>query len=63
VIAVLRGQATSQVRFSGLPASVHSGEVLFEYANDAFRSVDVAGSAFHDWLGPHDARVYRFRVG
>jgi hypothetical protein len=63
VIAVRRAQATSQVRFSGLPASVHSGEVLFEYANGAFRSVEVAGSAFHDWFGPHDAHVYRFRVG
>jgi len=61
-IAVRRGQATSQVRFSGLPASVHSGEVLFEYANGAFRTVAVAGSAFRDWFGPHDAHVYRFRV-
>ena len=60
MIAVRRGQATSEVRLSGLPASVHSGEVLFEYANGAFRSVAVAGSAFRDWFGPHDAHVYRF---
>jgi hypothetical protein len=62
VIAVRRGQETSQVRLSGLPASVHSGEVLFEYANGGFRSVAVAGSAFSDWFGPHDAHVYRFRI-
>jgi hypothetical protein len=62
VIAVRRGQATSHVRFSGLPASVRSGEVLFEDANGAFRTVAVAGSAFSDWFGPHDAHVYRFRV-
>jgi hypothetical protein len=62
VIAVRRGQVTSQVGFSGLPGSDHQGEVLFEYANGAFRSVAVADSSFRDWLGPHDARVYRFRV-
>jgi hypothetical protein len=62
VIAVRRAQLTSQVRFSGLPGSDQQGEVLFEYANGAFRSVAVADSSFRDWLGPHDARVYRFRV-
>jgi hypothetical protein len=62
VIAVRRAQLTSQVRFSGLPGSGQQGEVLFEYANGAFRSVAVADSSFRDWLGPHDARVYRFRV-
>ena len=62
LIAVRRGQGTSQVRFSGLPAAVHAGEVLFEYANGAFRSVGVAASAFRDWFGPHDAHVYRFRL-
>ena len=50
------------MRFSGLPAAVHAGEVLFEYANGAFRSVGVAASAFRDWFGPHDAHVYRFRL-
>jgi hypothetical protein len=62
VIAVRRAQLTGEVRFSGLPASDHQGEVLFEYANGAFRSVAVANAAFRDWLGPHDARVYRFRL-
>ncbi len=60
VIAVRRGSATSAVTFTGLPAGVASGEVLFEYANGAFRTVTVHASTFHDWLGPHDARVYRF---
>ena len=62
VIAVRRGQATSQVRFSGLPGADRAAEVLFEYAAGAFRSVAVAGGGFRDWLGPHDARVYRLRV-
>ncbi len=60
VIAVRRGSATSAVTFTGLPAGIGSGEVLFEYASGAFRTVTVHASTFHDWLGPHDARVYRF---
>ena len=62
VIAVRRGGATSRVAFGGLPASVRAGEVLFEYADGSFRDVRVADGAFSDWLGPHDARVYRFRI-
>jgi hypothetical protein len=62
VIAVRRGQATSQVSFTGLPAAVHTGEVLFEYAEGSFRDVAVAGGSFRDWFGPHDAHVYRFAV-
>jgi hypothetical protein len=61
VIAVRRGGATSQVTFSGLPA-VAGGQALFEYVNREFRSVKVQGGAFRDWLGPHDARVYRFKL-
>ena len=49
------------------------GQVLFEYAQEpppppigagrqVFRSVSVAAGAFRDWLGPHDARVYRFSL-
>jgi hypothetical protein len=51
---------TSRVRFTGLPASVHGGEVLEEYVQQKFRAVAVARGAFSDWLGPHDVRVYRF---
>jgi len=47
--------------------------VLFEYqqeplppridpANQKFRSLVVTGGGFRDWLGPHDARAYRFRL-
>jgi hypothetical protein len=62
VIAVRRGRATSRVSFSGLPKGVGDGEVLFEYANEAFRTVGVSASAFRDWFGPHDAHVYRFKL-
>ncbi len=61
VIAVRRGSTTSRVEFAGLP-NVASAEVLFEYVDGAPRSIDVAGGAFRDWLGPHDVRVYRFAL-
>ncbi|HEY6960261.1 MAG TPA: hypothetical protein VI408_00080 [Gaiellaceae bacterium] len=60
LIAVRRGNATSRVQFTGLPSTLRGGQVLFEYANGAFRSVGVSGGAFTDWFGPRDARVYRF---
>jgi hypothetical protein len=62
VIAVRRGGTTSRVAFTGLPAGIRGGQVLFEYANGSFRSVAVSGGSFRDWLGPLDARVYRFRM-
>ncbi len=78
VIAVRRGPATNRVTFSGLPSrhdgtALGSAQVLFEYAqepppppllpnNQQFRSVSASGGSFQDWLGPHDARVYRFQL-
>ena len=71
VIAVRRGNATSRVTFSGLPATIADGQVLFEYTQDplpppigagrqTFRTIGVTNGAFRDWFGPHDAHVYRF---
>ena len=78
VLAVRRGGATSRVGFTGLPKKLNGtplsgGQVLFEYAQEpppppigagrqAFRSVSVAAGGFRDWLGPHDARVFRFSL-
>ena len=62
VIAVRRGSVTSRVGFSGLPARLTGGEVLFEYNDQAFRTVKVADGRFRDWFGQHDARVYRFQL-
>jgi hypothetical protein len=62
VIAVRRKAATSVVQFTGLPDGAGAGEVLFEYDNGSFRDVTAKGGAFRDWLGPHDARVYRFKI-
>jgi hypothetical protein len=76
VIAVRRGAATSRVTFSGLPprsngTALAGGHVLWEYVQDPlpppiaagsqqFRPIAAGGGGFRDWLGPHDARVYRF---
>jgi hypothetical protein len=71
VLAVRRGGATSTVRFTGLPAKVRGGQVLFEYVQDPppppvdpraqkFRSVAVTGGAFRDPFAPYDVHVYRF---
>jgi hypothetical protein len=66
VIAVRRGSGASRVTFSGLPRRrdgqpITGGEVLFEYVEDAFRTVRVADNRFRDWFSQHDARVYRFQ--
>jgi len=63
VIAVRRSPTNNgPVRFTGLPAAVTSGQALFEYDDEQFRTVDVSGGAFTDPFGPFDARVYRFRL-
>lgn len=78
VIAVRRSGSTTRVTFSGLPArrdgtAIAGGQVLFEYAQEPlppplrpdrqqFRSVAASGGTFRDWLGPHDSRVFRFRL-
>ena len=78
VIAVRRGGTTSRVGFTGLPrkrdgSPLAGGQVLFEYVQEppppplqpgkqSFRSIGVADGGFRDWLGPHDAHVYRFAL-
>ena len=54
--------AHGQVRFSGLPAGLEFGQALFEYDGKDFRTVVLRRGAFTDPFGPHDARVYRFRL-
>ncbi|HZL25644.1 MAG TPA: hypothetical protein VFC39_03850 [Acidobacteriaceae bacterium] len=57
VLAARREGATVEVNFSGLPANITDGEVLFESP----RHVKLADGKFTDWFGPHDVHVYRFR--
>jgi hypothetical protein len=63
VIAVRQNPTENgSVRFSGLPSAIRSGQALFEYDDQQFRTVNVSGGAFTDPFGPFDSRVYRFRV-
>ena len=78
VLAVRRGGSTSTVGFTGLPSKhdgqkLTRGEVLHEHVQEplpppigagkqVFRHVKAANGGFRDWLGPYDARVYRFRL-
>jgi hypothetical protein len=73
VIALRRSGGVSRVRFTGLPAGVSAGEVLFEYeqlplpppitaGHQVFRRITVSGGAFSDWFAAHDVHVYRFAV-
>ncbi len=57
VLAAKREGATVQVKFSGLPAGVSEGEVLFEEP----RKLVVSGGIVSDWFGPDEVHVYRFR--
>jgi len=72
------GGGTGLVTFSGLPKkrngkAITGGRVLFEYVqrplpppiragHQVLRPIAVSGGRFRDWLGPHDARVYRFQL-
>jgi hypothetical protein len=71
VIAVRRSGSASRVRFTGLPARIRTGRVLFEYVqspppppivpgHQVERPVAVQGGAFSDWFALHDVHVYRF---
>src|SRR6185312_15704546 len=55
LLAARRDAPTAQVSYSGLPASITDGEVLFENP----RHVTVTGGKLTDWFAPHDVHVYR----
>jgi hypothetical protein len=57
LLAARREGETVQINFSGLPAGVTEGEVLFE----APRHVQLVNGSFTDWFGPDEVHVYRFR--
>jgi hypothetical protein len=57
ILAAKREGATEEASFSGLPAGVTGGQVLFE----AMRPVTAEAGTFKDWFGPNEVHVYRFR--
>jgi hypothetical protein len=48
---------TTEATFTGLPASVSKGEVLYEPP----RYVEAKDGSFKDWFAPFEVHVYRFR--
>lgn len=59
LLAAKREGETVQARFTGLPAALDEGEVLYEDP----RGVRASEGAFTDWFGPNEVHVYRFRRG
>ncbi len=49
-------QTTAEVAFTGLPAELGKGDVLYESP----RTVVAHDGAFTDWFAPYDVHVYRF---
>ena len=58
LLACKRQGETEKVEFSDLPASIKSGDVLYE----APRTVEVRHGTFTDWFAPFDVHVYRFKL-
>jgi len=56
VLACKRSGPTAEVEFTGLPADLTTGEVLFEEP----RKVQGTTGSFKDWFGPYEVHVYRF---
>jgi len=56
VLACKREGPTVEAEFTGLPAELVTGEVVFE----APRKVEVKNGAFKDWFAPFDVHIYRF---
>jgi hypothetical protein len=57
VIACKREGETAAAKFTGLPAEVTGGEVMFESP----RTVEVKEGVLVDWFGPEEVHVYRLR--
>jgi hypothetical protein len=58
LLACKREGDTSEVEFSGLPASARTAEVLYE----APRAVEAKDGKFKDWFAPFEVHVYRLKV-
>jgi len=48
---------TKEAMFTGLPAEIAEGEVMFESP----RRVEAKNGAVADWFAPFDVHVYRFK--
>jgi hypothetical protein len=57
LLACRRDRATTEVKFTGLPAADQSSELLFESP----RKVALKSGEFSDWFAPFEVHVYRFQ--
>jgi hypothetical protein len=58
VLACQREGEAARVEFTGLPAGMTQGEVLFESP----RRIEAKAGAFTDWFAPFEVHVYRFKL-
>jgi hypothetical protein len=58
LLACKREGNTAQVEFTGLPAGITKGEVMFESP----RTVEAKAGKFTDWFAPFEVHVYRFKL-
>ena len=56
LLACRRDHATTEVKFTGLPAPDQTSELLFESP----RKVELKNGTFFDWFAPFEVHVYRF---
>jgi hypothetical protein len=56
LLACKRDPGTTEIAFSGLPAEVSEGTVIYEEP----RKVQVSAGSFKDWFAPFEVHVYRF---
>jgi hypothetical protein len=58
LLACKTAGGTEQIEFSGMPADIQRGTILFEEP----KSVEVTNGSFKDWFAPYEVHVYRFQM-
>jgi hypothetical protein len=56
ILACKRSSGTAEIEFTGLPAELSEGIVMYEEP----RKVQTAAGNFKDWFGPFEVHVYQF---
>ena len=59
LLACKREGTTAEMKFTGLPTSISTGDVLYEEP----RKIELKDGEFSDWFAPFDVHVYRFKRG
>ena len=59
ILAAKREGDTAKVKFTGLPKTDSTADVMFEEP----RKVEIKEAAFEDWFAANDVHVYQMRRG